>query len=125
MDVTATAVARPTRRPLTTTEKNVLWAAAGTLGLFAVFALVGWIERGVAPALDRTQRFVYEPMETVVRLLAVAHTIVATAFLVTSPKLRSARGAALFAGLAALAIPACLGFVALGGRDSEVAMGAF
>lgn len=115
----------PARRSLTTTERNGFWALLGTVGLFAVFYAVGRAERAADPAADRTTRFVYEATETTTRLLAVAHTLVATLFLATSTKIRSARGATTLVGLALLSVALCLGFSALGGREGGVAMGLF
>ena len=119
------AVAARPRRPLTVTERNALLALAGTLLVFAGFFGLGALERAVVPSADRAARFVREATETATRLLAVAHTLVATLFLVTSAKVRSARGAATFGGLAVASVLACLGFGALGGREGGVAMGLF
>ncbi len=115
----------PSPRPWTVTERNGAWALLGTVGLFAAFYVVGRAERAVDPGADRATRFVYEATETTTRLLAVAHTIVATVFLATSAKVRSARGASTLAGLALLSVALCLGFSALGGREGGVAMGLF
>lgn len=115
----------PRRRALTVTEKNALWALAGTLGLFGLFWAVGEAERAATPRVDRAARFVHEATETTTRLLAVAHTLVATLFLATSAKVRSPRGAATLLGLGVAAVAACLGFAALGGRQGDVAMGLF
>lgn len=115
----------PGRRPLTVTERNGFWALLATLALFGVFYAIGRVERAVDPGADRTSRFVYEATETTTRLLAVAHTLVATLFLVTSSKVRSRRGAATFGGLALLSVALCFGFSALGGREGGIAMGLF
>jgi hypothetical protein len=119
------AVAARPRRTVTVTERNALLALVGTLGVFAVFFAFGALERAVTPSADRAARFVREATETSTRLLAVAHTLVATLFLATSSKVRSARGAATVAALAVAAVAACLGFGALGGREGGVAMGLF
>ena len=119
------AVAARPRRPLTVTERNALLALLGTVGVFALFFAFGALERAVTPSADRAARFVREATETATRLLAVAHTLVATLFLATSQKVRSARGAATLAALAGAAVVACLGFGALGGREGGVAMGLF
>ena len=116
--------ARP-RRTLTVTERNAAWALVGTLGLFALFWGLGRLERAALPSTDRAARFVREATETTARLLAVAHTLVATLFLVTSAKVRSARGATTVVGLAVASVALCLGFAALGGRAGGVAMGLF
>jgi hypothetical protein len=103
------AVAARPRRPATVTERNALLALVGTVGVFALFFAVGALERAATPSADRAARFVREATETATRLLAVAHTLVATLFLATSQKVRSTRGAAT------LAAPPCsrLGFGAL------------
>lgn len=118
-------LAPASRSGLSRTESNALLALLGTLGLFLLFYGVGELERGLAPGQHRTTRFVREATETTTRLLAVAHTLVATLFLLTSAKVRSPAGAGTFAALGALSVAACLGFAALGGREGGVAMGLF
>lgn len=114
----------PTRtgRPLSTTEKNWLLGLAVAVGLVALFTLVAWLERDQA---DRKARFVWDASETSTRFLAIAHTVVATVFLLTSKRMKGAKGATWFSGLTALGIALCLGFWALGGKKEHNPIGYF
>ncbi len=106
---------------LSRTERQWLVALAMTAALVALFALLGALERHSSANADRATRFVWNSSETPTRFLAVAHTIVATSFLVTSKKVRR-RGTALgLLGCAAIGVLACLGFRALGGMGNAIA----
>lgn len=116
----ATATGAPARPlgPLTRTESQWLLSLAVTLGLVALFAGLGRLE---SASLDSSERFVRNASETVTRFLAVAHTIVATAFLATSRKVRRPRTALALAGCVALAVAVCLAFAHLGGLRAPAA----
>ncbi len=118
--MTSASVAAPPRpRPrLSRTEAQWLVALAVTLGLVGLFQAIGRLEPA---ALEASERFVRNPSETATRFLAVAHTIVATAFLATSRKIRRPRTALALAGCAALAVAVCLVFERLGGLRAPAA----
>jgi len=111
----ADAAAQPAsaRRPITATERRVLWSVAATIGIVVLFTAIGSLERRLATDVEHGARFVWNASETSARLLTVAHTIVATLFLLTSRRLRTPRAAALLAGLALLSVGLCLGFATL------------
>ena len=110
-----------TRARLARTERQWLIALAMTVALVGLFAALGALERRPAPDADRATRFVWNSSETPTRFLAVAHTIVATSFLVTSKRVRRRRTALQLLGCAAIGVAACLGFRALGGFDNPLA----
>ena len=104
------------RRPLTATEKNWLLGLAIAAGLVLLFTGVGALEGG-----DRKERLVWNASETSTRFLAIAHTVVATTFLLSSRRMRSARGRAWFGGMTLAGIGACLVYAALGGKHAPLA----
>ncbi len=102
----------PLWRPISTTERN--WGLA--LLLTAAFVGVLWLASQAeryAGVADRRTGFVWNASEASARILAVTHTIVATAFLLTSRQVRSRRGVSWLAALAALSVAVCLGWSAL------------
>jgi hypothetical protein len=113
-----------TSRRWTATEANWLWglalAAAGAL----LFTAVASFEQALSSAPRRAQ-LVWSPWETLTRFLAIAHTVVATVFLLGSRRVRSASGVAWVVGLAALGALLCLGFSAVGGLGAVVGVVAF
>lgn len=119
--MTTTTAATATRTGLARTERQWLLALAITAALVGLFALFGALERQASSGLDRAARFVWNSSETPTRFLAVAHTLVATSFLLTSKKVRRPRTALGFVACAALGVAACLGFRALGGMDNVIA----
>lgn len=119
MTTTTADASSPARAGLSRTERQWLVALAITAALVGLFALFGMLERQGAGAADRATRFVWDASETPTRFLAVAHTLVATSFVLTSKKVRR-RGTALgLLGLAAFGVLACLGLSALGGLHGE------
>jgi hypothetical protein len=111
-------------RRLTATESNWLWGVGLTVAGVSLFTLVGTAEEALLAAPRRAQ-LVWSPWETLTRFLAIAHTIVATLFLLTSRRVRSAAGAAWVAALAVAGILLCLGFSALGGLGAALGVTAF
>jgi hypothetical protein len=105
-----------TRRPWTATEKNWLWGVGIVVALVLLFTLVGRLEDG-----QRREKLVWNASETSTRFLAIAHTLVATSFLLTSRRMRSARGRAWFGALTVAGIGACFAYAALGGKHAPLA----
>jgi hypothetical protein len=64
-------------------------------------------------------------METLTRFLAIAHTIVATLFLVCSERVRSRAGVVWVGGLAVLGVVLCLLFASVGGLGGAIGVIAF
>ena len=118
--MTSTTSATPSRPGAfpSRTEAQWLLALAATLGLVGLFAAIGRLE---SASLATSERFVRNASETVTRFLAVAHTIVATAFVATSTRVRRARTALALAGCAALGVAVCLAFEGLGGLRAPAA----
>jgi hypothetical protein len=113
---TATRDPAPRARPrLSTTERNL---AAGAV-LAIALATAAWAAR-TAEGWDAPVRVVHRASETSTRFLAIAHTVVATAFLLTSRRMRAPAGWAWFAALTALGVALCFGFRALGGMEALV-----
>ena len=110
---------RPYGRPLSATERNWLWGLAIAAGLVALFTLVGWLE-GQEQG-DRKARLVWNASETSTRFLAIGHTVVATAFLLTSKRMRGARGWAWFLSLTAAGVASCFAYRFLGGKHAPLA----
>ena len=116
------AALAPARRRWTATETQVVVAVAATALLVGLFEVVGRLERLAAPDVERAGRLVRDATETTTRLLAVAHTLVATWFLLTSRRMREPAERRRVAALGALGVALAVGFSKLGGRDSELAM---
>jgi hypothetical protein len=104
------------RRPWTATEKNWLWGLAIVVALVALFTAVGAME-----SAGRREKLVWNASETSTRFLAIAHTIVATSFLLTSKRMRSTRGRSWFAAMTVAGVGACLLYAALGGKHAPLA----
>ena len=113
-----------TARDWTATESNWLWGLALAAGGALVFSAIGAVEDALVDAPRRAQ-LVWSPWETLTRFLAIAHTLVATLFLLTSRRVRSGAGAGWVAGLAALGALLCLGFRTAGGLESAIGVIAF
>ncbi len=113
-----------TSRQLTATESNWLWGLGLTISGVVLFTAVGALEEVLISAPRRAQ-LVWSPWETLTRFLAIAHTIVATLFLLGSRRVRSASGVTWVMGLAAAGVLLCLGFWALGGLGAALGVTAF
>lgn len=120
----AARVVAVSSRRLTATESNWLWGVVLTVAGVALFTIVGEVEDALLAAPRRAQ-LVWSPSETLTRFLAIAHTIVATLFLLTSRRVRSVAGVAWVAGLAVAGVVLCLGFSALGGLGAALGVIAF
>ena len=105
---------------LSRTERQWLLALGMTLGLIALFAGIAAIERSVSRGGGRATRFIWDASEASARFLAIAHTIVATAFLLTSKKVRRPGMALRLAGFTALGVAICFGFEQLGGIRAPI-----
>jgi hypothetical protein len=111
-------------RGWTLTESNWLWGLGLATAGAAVLAVVGELEEALRDA-PRHAEFVVSAWETLTRFLAIAHTIVATLFLLTSRRVRTSRGVAWLAGLAAAGAALCLGFHAMGGLGAALGVALF
>lgn len=110
---------RPYGKSLSNTERNWLLGLAVAIGLVAVFTLIGWLEsRGQD---DRRARLVWNASETSTRFLAIAHTVVATSFLLSSKRMKGAKGWGWFLSLTAAGVGACFAYAALGGKHHPLA----
>lgn len=111
-------------RRVTLTESNWLWGLALAVAGALLFTVIGEVEEAALGA-PRHARLVWSPWETWARFLAIAHTIVATLFLLSSRRVRTGAGMAWLAGLAVLGVGLCLGFEALGGLGAAAGVVAF
>lgn len=107
-------VAAPPRRPLTITERNWLTAFAIVVGSAVLFYALQAVELSVGHT-DRAEAFVYHPIETPMRMVGLAHFLVAIAFVTTSRAMKSASSWAWLLGLAAVGVGLCLLFARAGG----------
>lgn len=111
-------------RGITLTEANWLWGLALAVAGALLFTLVGGLEGALGDA-PRHARLVWSPWETWTRFLAIAHTIVATLFMLGSRRVRTGAGVAWLGGLAAAGVLLCLGFSAIGGLGAALGVIAF
>lgn len=97
---------------------SVIWS----LALIAV--LGGWyaLEKFVFDLKGTPMRMVADPTEFGVRIVGLAHFIIAAVFLFTSPKLRSPGGWVWLTGLSLAAVFCCWLFAFAGGKDSSIAL---
>ena len=116
MSVAEGVLSPPVGRPLSATERNWLLGLAIAVGLACLCWVVGSME-----SVERKAKLVWNASETSTRFLAIAHTVVATAFLLTSRRMRAPRGWLWLAGLTVAGVLACLAFSALGGMRAPVA----
>ena len=123
MEAAAQALTAP-RRPLTTTERNWLKALAIVVGSALLFFALQALEKRVGHA-DRAEAVVSHPLETPMRLMALAHFLVAIAFVTTSKAMRSASSWAWMVGLAAAGVGLCLLFGQAGGLNDRFARAVF
>jgi hypothetical protein len=82
------------------------------------------VEEALTSAPQHAQ-LIWSPVETLTRFLAIAHTIVATLFLLSSRRVRTPAGLRWITGLAALGVLLCLGFSAMGGLGAALGVVAF
>jgi hypothetical protein len=120
MNVDALVAAHSERAGWTSTERNWLQALAIAAGCVLLFMAISSLEQ-IFGSSSREQRLVWNASETSTRFLAIAHTIVATLFLVTSRRMQ-ARGSWLWLlGLLAAGGALCWCFTLMGGRDAPLA----
>lgn len=115
---------RGARRPLTLTERN--WLAAFSIVVVGALAFVGvraW-ERAYGHA-ERTEAFVYHPVETSMRLVAVAHILLGTLFLATSRAMQRPRAWPRLVALTGLGVGLCLAYGQASGPAVPLAKAAF
>jgi hypothetical protein len=108
------------KRPLTTTERNWLWALAIVVGSALVFGAVLALEKS-AGFSDKRTRLVWDASETSMRFLALSHFLVALVFTTTSRRMRSPSAWGIFLGLAGLGTLLCVGFARIGGIEAPLA----
>ncbi|MBI5864570.1 MAG: hypothetical protein HZB38_08690, partial [Planctomycetes bacterium] len=97
---------------------SVLWS----LALIALLA--GWyaVEKWGFHLKGTPMRMVADPTEFGVRIMGIAHFVIAAIFLATSPRLRMAGGWLWLLGLSAAAVLLCWAFSAAGGRQNPIAL---
>ena len=115
----AAALAPAPRRPLTLTERNWLTAFAIVVASALLFYALQALERRVGHA-DRDEAFVYNAMETPMRLVGLAHILIAIAFLTTSRAMKRASSWVWLGGLLAAGVGLCLAFEGAGGMDARL-----
>lgn len=116
------AVALPRR--WTDTERNWLKASALVVGSILLFTLIEAAEQAWGGRY-KTERLVYHPVETSMRLLAIPHFLIAILFTVTSRRMRQTRTWATYLLLAAGGALLCWLFREAGGREGLVAKALF
>lgn len=121
------AVAEPlpsVSRPLTLTERNWLVSLAIVVGGAVLFlALQAW-ERAYGHT-QRGEAFVYHPVETSMRLVAVAHILLGTLFLATSRAMQRPGAWWRFGALLALGVGLCLAYGNAQGPGAALAKALF
>jgi hypothetical protein len=103
------------------TERNWALALVLTVAFGGVLWLVAQWERQAADLGSRGRYFVWNAAEASARFLAVAHTIVASAFLLTSRRVRSGRGLAWLVALLVASVGVCFGYAALAETSAQAA----
>jgi hypothetical protein len=107
-------------RPLTTTERNWLWALAIVVGSGLVFGGVLALEKA-GGLVEKRSRLVWDASETSMRFLALSHFLVALVFTTTSKRMKRPSSWGIFLGLASLGALLCVGFSRIGGIGAPLA----
>ena len=116
-DAASVGLAPPGR--WTVTERNWALALCLTVAFGGVLWLVAQWERQAVDLGSRGRYFVWNAAEASARFLAVAHTIVASAFLLTSKRVRSGRALAWLIALLVLSVAVCFGYAALSDASAQ------
>ncbi len=100
---------------------SILWS------FVLILVLLGWyaVEKYGFHLKGTPMRMVADPTEFAVRIVGLAHFVIAAMFLVTAPRLRTATGWLLLAGLAGVSVLQCWGFAACGGPKNPLMLIAF
>lgn len=106
-------------RPLTVTERNWLIAVSIVVGAALLFVGVQALERAYGHA-QRSEAFVYHPVETSMRLVAVAHILLGTLFLATSRAMGRPGSWWRFASLLGLGVGLCWAYGSAGGHSAAL-----
>ena len=112
-------VQAPPRRPLTVTERNWLTAFSIVVASALLFYGLQTLEKRIGHA-DRAEAFVYHPVETPMRMVGLAHFLVAIAFMTTSRAMKSAGSWLWLVGLLAAGVVLCVLFARQGGVDNRL-----
>ncbi len=116
---TAQALALPSGRPLTVTERNWLRAFWIVVASGVLFWGLHLLEVAAGRTL-REEAFVYHPAETPMRMVGLAHFLVAILFMTTSRAMQRPTSWAWLAGLAVLGIALCRLFADAGGVKAAI-----
>lgn len=97
---------------------SIVWS----LVLIALF--LGWcaVEKFWLGLKGSPLRMVVDPSEFAVRVVGLAHFVIAGIFLATSPRLRAPGGWLWLVGLGAASVFQCWAFAAMGGRQNPLAL---
>lgn len=117
--MTAALAITPPARGLTVTERNWLRALAIVVASILLFHGIEWLER-TAGQPSREAGFVYHPAETPMRMVGLAHFLVAILFMSTSRAMQRPASWGWLAGLLALGAGLCWMFDDAGGVKAAI-----
>jgi hypothetical protein len=112
-------LALPSPRARTLTERNWLLAFGIVVGAALLFVALQAVERALG-LTDRGERVVYHPVESSMRLIAIAHILLGTLFLATSRAMSKPWAWARLASLAAFGVGLCVLYHLGGGHDAAL-----
>lgn len=111
-------------RPLTRTERNWLVSVGIVVGAALLFLALHAVERALGRR-ERSEALVYHPVETSMRLIALAHIVLGTLFLATSRAMQRPYAWPGLGLLAALGVGLCLAYGGAEGRGAALARALF
>jgi hypothetical protein len=92
-----------------------------------IFLLLIWyaVEKYSFHLKGTPMRMVADPTEFAVRIVGLAHFVIAAMFLIVSPRMRTASGWGWLAALSGISVLQCWGFAWCGGKDNPLMLIAF